>query len=169
MSELSVALGHSARIVGRLRFEVDGNRQYSMFEYTDEWFSSGGRFALSPDLPLNAGGHYSSGRDDTRNALPGCLSDAAPDSWGRGLMTRAFGGGLSECDFLTLSDDRTRQGALRLLDERMNPLSEFSPSVPRLLDLAAMRDLALGYEGNQDVAEEEVRHLAGISGSLGGD
>ena len=41
--------------------------------------------------------------------------DAASDSWGRAMMTKALGGGLSEFDYLGLSDDRTRQGALRFL------------------------------------------------------
>ena len=41
--------------------------------------------------------------------------EATPDSWGRVMMTKALGGGLSEFDYLGLSDDSTRQGALRFL------------------------------------------------------
>ena len=40
-------------------------------------------------------------------------------------MTRALGGGLTEFEFLKLSDDRTRHGALRFLDDNMEPLSRF--------------------------------------------
>jgi hypothetical protein len=49
------------------------------------------RFALSPGLPLREGGHYSTGKENKRSALSECFADAAPDSWGRALMTRAMG------------------------------------------------------------------------------
>ena len=70
-----------------------------------------------------------------RNALHGCFQDAAPDSWGRSLMARALGSGLTEVDYLSLSDDRTRQGALRLMSRlesggvKVCPAS-FSDQVP---------------------------------------
>ena len=115
MPEAIVALGSRKRVLGRLRFETDGRRQHSQFEYADEWLSQRDRFALSPGLPLRRGSHYSSGKDARRLAIPGCFSDAAPDAWGRALMTKALGGGLSEYDYLVRSDDRTRQGALRFL------------------------------------------------------
>ena len=109
MPEAIVALGEGKRVVGRLRFESDGRRQHSQFEYANDWLAAPDRFALSPGLPLREGSHFSSGREDKRSALPGCFADAAPDSWGRALMTKALGGGLSEFDYLVLSDDRTRQ------------------------------------------------------------
>ena len=123
MPDAIVAIGESKRLVGTLRFESDGRRQHSQFEYVDEWLSAPDRFALSPALPLRPGGHYSTGKDDRRSALSGCFADAAPDSWGRALMRKALGDGLTEFDFLVLSDDRTRQGALRFLGPDMEPLS----------------------------------------------
>ena len=56
MPEAIVALGKAKRIVGRLRFETDGRRQHSHFEYAHEWLSEPDRFALSPSLPLRVGG-----------------------------------------------------------------------------------------------------------------
>ena len=83
MPEAIVALGESKRLVGRVRFETDGRRQHSQFEYDPDWLSAGDAFALSPGLPLREGGHFSAaGRNDTRSALPGCFGDAAPDSLG---------------------------------------------------------------------------------------
>ena len=82
MPEAIVALGEGKQVVGRLRFETDGRRQHSQFEYAAEWLVAPDRFALSPGLPLREGGHFSAGRGDRRSALPGCFSDAAPDSWG---------------------------------------------------------------------------------------
>ena len=168
MPEAIVALGERKRIVGRLRFETDGRRQHSQFGYAPEWLSASDHFALSPGLPLREGSHYSTGKEDKRSALSGCFADAAPDSWGRTLMTRALGGGLSEFDYLVLSDDRTRQGALRLLGEDMEPLSDLTPPTPRLVELERLRGLAQRFESDPGGAEEEARDLAGIAGSLGG-
>lgn len=168
MPEAIVALGEGKRVVGRLRFETDGRRQHSQFEYAAEWLAAPDRFALSPGLPLREGGHFSAGRGDHRSALPGCFSDAAPDSWGRALMTKALGGGLSEFDYLVLSDDRTRQGALRFLGDDMEPLSDLTPPIPRLVELDRLRALAHRFERDPGGAEEEARDLAGVAGSLGG-
>ncbi len=168
MPEAIVALGEGKRIVGRLRFESDGRRQHSQFEYDAAWLAAEDRFALAPGLPLRDGSHFSSGKDDKRSALPGCFADAAPDSWGRTLMTRALGGGLSEFDYLVLSDDRTRQGALRFLGEDMEPLSDLTPPIPRLVELERLRALAQRFERDPGGAEEEARDLAGVAGSLGG-
>jgi serine/threonine-protein kinase HipA len=168
MPEAIVALGEGKRVVGRLRFETDGRRQHSQFEYAAEWLAAPERFALSPGLPLREGSHFSTGRDDKRSALSGCFSDAAPDSWGRALMTKALGGGLSEFDYLVLSDDRTRQGALRFLGENMEPLSDLTPPIPRLVELERLRTLAQRFERDPGGAKEEARDLAGVAGSLGG-
>ncbi|MCP4936184.1 MAG: type II toxin-antitoxin system HipA family toxin [bacterium] len=168
MPEAIVAIGEGKRIVGRLRFETDGRRQHSQFEYALEWLSARDGFTLSPDLPLREGSHFASGKEDRRSALFGCFADAAPDSWGRSLMTRVMGGGLSEFDYLVLSDDRTRQGALRFLGEDMEPLSDLTPPVPRLVELERLRGLAQKFERDPGGAAEEARDLAGIAGSLGG-
>ena len=168
MPEAIVALGEGKRVVGRLRFESDGRRQHSQFEYADAWLASSDRFALSPGLPLREGSHFSTGKENKRSALPGCFADAAPDAWGRALMTKALGGGLSEFDYLVLSDDRTRQGALRFLGEDMEPLSDLTPPIPRLVELERLRGLAQRFERDPNGAEEEARDLAGIAGSLGG-
>ena len=168
MPEAIVALGEGKRVVGRLRFETNGRRQHSQFEYAGEWLAARDRFALSPGLPLREGSHYSSGKDDKRSALSGCFADAAPDSWGRALMTKALGGGLSEYDYLVLTDDHTRQGALRFLGEDMEPLSHLNPPVPRLVELKRLRALAQRFERDPSGAEEEARDLAGVAGSLGG-
>ena len=168
MPEATVALGQAKRVVGRLRFESDGRRQHSHFEYDRAWLEAHDRFQLAPGLPLQAGGFFASGRDDRRNALHTSFQDAAPDSWGRALMTRALGGGLTEFDYLTQSDDRARHGALRFLDDDLQPLSRLSPPVPRLVELEKLRTLAHQFERDPEGAEEAVLDLAGAAGSLGG-
>ncbi|MYB33592.1 MAG: type II toxin-antitoxin system HipA family toxin, partial [Gammaproteobacteria bacterium] len=168
MPEAVVALGQAKRVVGRLRFESDGRRQYSHFEYDRAWLQADDSFQLAPGLPLQAGGFFTSGRDDRRNALHNSFQDAAPDSGGRALITRALGGGLTEFDYLTQSDDRTRQGALRFLDDSFQPLSRLSPPVPRLVELEQLRKLTHQFEIDPDSVEEDILNLAGVSGSLGG-
>lgn len=167
MPEAVVALGQAKRIVGRLRFDSDGRRQHSRFEYDRNWLEADDSFRFAPGLPLQSGGFFASGRDDRRNALHGCFQDAAPDSWGRALMTRALGGGLTEFEYLTRSNDRTRQGALRFLDDELQPMSRLSPPVPRLVDLERLRTLTHQFEHNPDDAEEAVRELAGMAGTGG--
>ena len=62
--------------------------------------------------------------------------DAAPESWGRRLLERAYGGGPSAFDYRILSDDHSRQGALRFLDSDGKIIRAASPdSVSRLVDL----------------------------------
>jgi len=168
MPEAIVAIGEGKRVVGRLRFEADTRRQHSQFEYADQWLAAPDCFALSPALPLRLGGYFSTGKRDKRTALSGCFTDAAPDSWGRALMSRALGGGLTEFDYLVLSDDRTRQGALRFLNDNMEPLSDLAPPIPRLVDLSYLRKLTMRFENDPAGVEEEARDLAGIAGSLGG-
>ena len=168
MPEAVVALGRAKRVIGRLRFDSDGRRQHSQFEYDRQWLEADDGFGLAPGLPLQAGGFFASGRGDPRNALHVCFQDAAPDSWGRALMTRALGGGLTEFDYLTQSDDRTRHGALRFLDDELVPLSRLSPAVPRLVELEKLRTLAHQFERDPEQAEEAVHDLAGVAGSLGG-
>ncbi len=168
MPEAIVALGQAKRVVGRLHFERDGRRQYSHFEYDREWLEADDSFQLAPGLPLQAGGFFASGRDDRRNALHNSFQDAAPDSWGRALITRALGRGLTEFEYLTQSDDRTRQGALRFLDENLQPLSRLSPPVPRLVELEQLRALAHQFELDPESIEEDIFNLAGAAGSLGG-
>lgn len=168
MPDSIVALGEGKRVVGQLRFESDGRRQHSRFDYAYEWLKARDGFALSPGLPLREGGHFNSGREEKRSALTGCFADAAPDSWGRALMARALGGGLSEFEYLTLTDDRTRQGALRFLGKDMEPLSDLAPPVPRLVDLERLRAIAQDFELAPGGLGQDLRELAGAAGSLGG-
>ena len=57
---------------------------------------------------------------------------------GRRLLERAYGNGLNEFDYLTLSDDACRQGALRFLDEEGRLIrGKAADAVPRLIDLEA--------------------------------
>lgn len=164
-----VAIGDGLFPVGDLMFETDGRRQSSAFQYSEEWLSRPGAFALSPSLPLSEFPTYHSGnRENRRGALPGVISDATPDSWGRGIITKALGGHPpSELEFLLTVNDQTRQGALRFLDQDGKPMSQDEPPTPRLNDLMKISGLVRRIEAGQaDI--EEFRKLVGPGGSLGG-
>lgn len=164
-----VALGESLTPVGQLRFTQTGPRQFSTFTYDQEWSGNPQAFAIEPALPLEGGPFHTSGRPGhMRDALPGVFSDAAPDDWGRRLLERAYGNGLSEFEYLTLSDDMCRQGALRFLDADGEIIRGNAPdAVPRLVELESITAIARAYEQGKEISAEEMQALAGAGGSGG--
>lgn len=166
---VQVALGERLLPVGTLVFETDGRREMSMFRYHASWLEHSQRFAISPHLPLSeAAFNASSSRENRRAALPYPIADAAPDSWGRAIITKSIGGAPTELDFLLAADDVTRQGALRFLGEDGRPLSNTNPPVPRLNDLDTLRELAKAFESDPESARQAADRLIGFAGSLGG-
>lgn len=168
--EAEVHLGNSLLHVGKLRFAFERGRQHSEFSYSQGWIEDTRGFALAPDLPLGLAPFFaSSGRSgDPRESLPGAFQDAAPDAWGRMLMERLHGAGLSEFDMLTLTDDTTRQGALRFCDGQGQVITGDTAPVPRLIDLEALRSIAAAIERRGEVSNEALRQMAGAGGSIGG-
>ena len=166
-TRVRVVLGEAALVVGELIFESDGRRETSAFRYAVEWLEHPKRFPIAPSMPLSESPYYSAARRENRRAaLPGPVSDSTPDSWGRGLIRKAARDMLTELDFLLAANDRTRQGALRYLDEAGEPLARTSPSVPRLTELRNLRTLASG--AMEDLSPDERDRLVGSAGSLGG-
>lgn len=165
-----VTIGDKMLPVGLLRFESDGRRQSSAFEYATSWLEARHGFDISPSLPRREGSFYSSGdRENMRKALPGVISDATPDSWGRSLMRASLGKNLTEIDYLVLSDDRTRQGALRYLDDGGKQIADPDrPLSRRNIPLERLRALALAYDRDPARAQAEADELSGAVGSLGG-
>lgn len=168
--EAEVHLGNSLLHVGKLRFAFDRGRQHSEFSYSQGWTEDPRGFALAPDLPLGLAPFFaSSGRGgDQRESLPGAFQDAAPDAWGRMLMERLHGAGLSEFDMLTLTDDTTRQGALRFCDSEGRVITGDTAPIPRLIDLEVLRSIAATIERRGEVSNEALRQMAGAGGSIGG-
>ncbi len=164
-----VALGESLTPVGQLRFTQTGPRQFSTFAYASSWLEDPRGFAVAPNLPLAENPFYTSAKPGTASdALAGVFTDAAPDSWGRRLLERAYGNGLHEFQYLTLSDDTCRQGALRFLNEDGELIRGDAPdTVPRLIDLETITALARAFESGKDISARDMRALAGAGGSGG--
>ncbi len=84
------------------------------------------------------------------------------------MLERTYGAGLSEFAYLTLSDDRCRQGALCFLDEDGRIIrGRVSDAVPRLIDLGAITAIARAYEQGREISAEDMQALAGAGGSGG--
>lgn len=164
-----VVLGESLTPVGQLRFTQAGPRQFSTFGYDPAWIQNPRAFAVQPTFPLEAGPFHTSGQPgNMRDALAGVFGDAAPDSWGRRLLERAYGNGLSEFEYLTLSDDTCRQGALRFLDHTGQIIrGGAADAVPRLVDLQAITAIARAYEEGREISAEDMQALVGAGGSGG--
>ncbi|WP_158928762.1 type II toxin-antitoxin system HipA family toxin [Acidisphaera sp. S103] len=164
-----VALGESLTPVGQLRFTRTGPRQFSTFAYDLAWIKNPRAFAVQPDVPLEGGPFHRSGQPgNMSDALLGVFADAAPDSWGRRLLERAYGNGLNEFEYLTLSDDTCRQGALRFLDAKGGIIcGEAADAVPRLIDLETITAIARAYEQGKEISAEKLRVLAGAGGTGG--
>lgn len=164
-----VALGEKLIPIGDLRYTRAGPRQFSVFSYDPAWALNAAAFALQPGLPLEGGPFHASGQSgNIRDALAGVFADAAPDTWGRTLLERTYGAGLSEFEYLTLSDDRCRQGALRFIDDQGTVIQGGAPNaVPRLVDLEAITGIARAYEQGKEVCVADMQALAGAGGSGG--
>lgn len=168
--DVEVHLGGALLHVGKLRFTHERTRQHSEFSYGRDWVEGGRGFALAPDLPMGFAPFFaSSGRSgEQRESLPGVFQDATPDSWGRLLLERLHGAGLSEFDMLTLTDDTSRQGALRFCDDKGRIITGDAVPVPRLIDLEELRDIAASIERRGEISNEALRLMAGAGGSIGG-
>jgi serine/threonine-protein kinase HipA len=164
-----VALGERLTPVGQLRFTQTGPRQFSIFTYDPAWVKDPRAFSLQPGMSFDGGPFHASAQPgNAREALAGVFSDAAPDSWGRRLLERAYGNGLSEFEYLTLSDDACRQGALRFVDDQGKIIAGNAfEAVPRLLDLKAITAIARAYEQGKEISAAEMQALAGAGGSGG--
>ena len=155
--------------IGILRFGRVRGKQVSTFRYLPEWLESREAFAIAPTLPLGAQPqHFSSRPDDAAASLPGPMSDASPDAWGREIITLSAGRGLDEVDYLVAVDDKTRQGALRILDSNGVPLATGTPPVPRMVDMARYRSLCSNLQAGHGDLRRIAMELRGASASMGG-
>lgn len=141
------------------------------FTYLDEWLADGRAFAISPDLPLQRGPHTPA----THRTTFLTFDDAAPDSWGRGLIdarlrqraraNRQPFRAPSDIDFLLAVSDKTRQGALRFRAGTVFLAPESRGAsfqeLPKLV--AAAQRFADNGEIDNDVSE-----LIGVGSSPGG-
>jgi serine/threonine-protein kinase HipA len=181
---IDVFLGDAVRQVGILRFEAQGARQSSGFEYHPDWLAAPDRFALEPGLPLVAGMQFHP-RARAGSLFHGAIADAEPDGWGRKLILRDYGKrrqqvrakgavvdsvALNHVDYLLAVDDACRVGALRFRDE--GGLFQRAPetgrrSAPPLIELGMLLSASRAVEAHTETAAD-LAYLRGRGTSLGG-
>lgn len=166
--EVYFECGDKTRLVGKCHFHSQHRRQSSVFQYAESWLAYGGAFALDPaNLPLSKEPHYvRSGKSE----LPGALRDSAPDRWGRLLTVSTLQKSgktrtLSEVEYLTPLNDRTRIGALRY---RYPDEIEFTcRSVPALTRLPSLLKAANAVYDHTETADD-LQLLLNEGSPLGG-
>lgn len=155
--QAEVCLGEAAIEVGDLAFVRDGRREYSSFAYRANWLANPDRFALSPDLPLDAARVSRRASTAEDSPFPFALADTEPDAWGRRVISRAHARRrqheptlppLTRFDYLTAVDDESRVGALRLRDSDGEFLrSSRTHRTPPLVELGRIYDAARRFDG----------------------
>lgn len=131
---------------GAIAVEGQGHLRQSRFAYARSWLAGG--FAISPVLPLKSRAAVSAPYE-----LPLAFYDAAPDGWGRSVLTAAFPQqvfGMAE--FLAAAgDDRTGElrfgptpesGPMQWIpnDDPLFALHDGSEGLPELLEAAEAAD-----------------------------
>ena len=162
--------------VATLSCERGAGKTVIAFAYEPGWLASPEAFAIDPALPLFEGDQYPAN-------LPGILSDAAPDRWGRTLLERREAlvarredrrpRELDDWDYLLGVADATRMGALRFAQHEdgdfidQGPLEV--PPVTRLRELEHWaREAESGPPGDQSDEDRWVAMLVAPGSSLGG-
>ncbi|MDF2443063.1 MAG: serine/threonine-protein kinase HipA [Subtercola sp.] len=137
------------------------------FRYEQTWLAKPGAYALEPELPLIGGAIATPGK------LPDSFSDASPDRWGRGLITkrRAHAAGAARptvVDFLLGVSDHNRQGALRFKTSLDGEFESPTLDVPKMIELPALLRAADDVTRDPDNQVALKRLLDAGTGSLGG-
>lgn len=182
---VKVALGEAALPVGTLTYSKDGGREFTAFAYGVEWLAAANRFELSPDLALVEGHQFRKAPSKDDSIFHFAFADTEPDGWGCRVIARdhakrrkaAQTAGLptpsvtlTEMDYLLGVDDRSRVGALRLIDESgsfLRTIEDGGRGTPPLLELERIINATRAVEANKET-EADLKYLRGRGTSLGG-
>lgn len=172
---VSIMLGDSCHLVGRLWFHQRKGRESATFAYEQDWLDHPESFALEPALQLMPGVFHT----QAKRGLFGAIGDSAPDRWGRVLMkrqetkrARSFNETpqrLSELDFLLGVNDESRQGALRFSKKPEGPY--LSPqgrtNIPPVVELPQLLAASQRFLSDNESAQD-LQLLLAPGSSLGG-
>ena len=154
-------------LVGTAFFTLRGGEVSTRFVYDSQYLRSSAPQEISPDLPLAAGGGFTSG-------VPAAFRDCSPDRWGRRLIAkrvRAAADGaarqLNEVDYLLGVSDVARQGSLRFRSLQGAWLGE-DANIPPVVQLPALLDASRSVMTDEESHEELKLLLDAGSSSLGG-
>jgi serine/threonine-protein kinase HipA len=169
-----VQIGGDDVLAGRLWSHRRRGAESQTFSYDADYIARRDAYELDPSLQLVVGQQQT----PVGKSIFGAFSDAAPDRWGRRLITRAEkqrakreGGAeksFGETDYLLGVRDDLRQGALRFRAADSDTfLADEIEGVPYLLDLPRLLSAAESLE-RDEASEDELRTLLRGGSSLGG-
>jgi serine/threonine-protein kinase HipA len=171
--DVTVALGGEDILAGRLFSHRRQGRESASFIYDPSYLARVDAYALDPALPLTQG----TLQVPVGLSMFRAFADAAPDRWGRTLITRAerrrassersTPRSLGEIDFLLGVRDDLRQGAIRFRDEDGRFLALDAVGVPQLTDLPRLLEASAHLEGDEE-SLYELQDLIRVGSSLGG-
>ncbi len=172
--EVVVELAAEHVLAGRLYSHRRRGSESASFVYETDYLGRPDAYALDPALPLVQG----TLQTPVELAMFRAFADAAPDRWGRRLVTRAerrraaaeqtTPRSLGEIDFLLGVRDDLRQGAVRFRDPASGHfLASDDIGVPGLTELPRLVQAAEHLETDQET-EMELRDLLRVGSSLGG-
>ena len=168
-----VELDGETRAAGDTYFTFRRNRLTASFSYNREYLTLPGAYPIDPALRLTAGPW------PLPQGLPGAFSDAAPDRWGRSLISKRLRAqaaaeerptpNLDDRDYLLGVSDETRQGALRFKTEIDGEFQHPAPDVPKLIALPALLHAADAVSRDPSHNLDAIKTLLDAgTGSLGG-
>jgi len=176
---LSVYLGTTDMLVGRLIYVKEGSIEFSQFAYSDEWLSNSQFFDVSPDLIEQLGYQLRKPKSKADSCFFLALADTEPDAWGRRVIARAHAKDraknselrpLTEIDHVAAVDDFSRIGALRLQNENgqfLRSVAEGSRATPAFIELEKILLASRAVEMSNETVED-LKYLQGKGTSLGG-
>lgn len=139
--EVHVEIRGETVLAGLAHFTRTRGRVSTTFTTAPAYLARPGAMSLDPQLELVSGAQYQA-------RLPGAFMDAAPDRWGRNLITKRERElareqqrrpkNLDDVDFLLGVSDSTRQGALRFRFPGTEAFVGAHAVVPRTIALPAL-------------------------------
>ena len=181
---IALRLGENGRELGLLRYDQQGARESSAFEYGADWLQSSDRFAVAPDLPLVTGPQFRRKAGDN-SVFHAAIADTEPDGWARRVIQRDHAKRrqevrrlgktvdprpLNSMDYLLAVDDFSRVGALRMMDEAghyQRTVEDGHRRAPPLVELGHLVAASRAVETNSETAAD-LAFLRGRGTSVGG-
>ena len=151
--------------LGELAVDHVRGRETYMFRYDPAYLRTD-RPLLDPSIRNVTGPQY-----PQTNGIFGFLADVAPDRWGRKLIRRREKRTLMESDFVLGVCDLTRQGALRIKEEKDGSFvaSDLGDAAPPWTTLRRLEESARHLDADDKGDEEAwLRDLFRPGTSLGG-
>ena len=162
-----ICLEDNTNVIGTLYVSFEPGKEIHSFEFSDSFLKSDNinKF-VDPDLMLTCGRQYPAKNRETFSFL----EDSLPDRWGRKLILRDAHkrdvNMVYVIDYLTGISDIYRTGAIRIMDEDGEYLSQRNTNIPPILYINKLEQAAIKVD--DELSDEELDLLLSPGSSLGG-